>query len=453
MTYEEAKAFLEKAKQYGSVLGLASICDLMAELDNVQETLSVIHVAGTNGKGSTCTMIAEVLKEAGYLVGRYSSPAVFFYEEIYQINGEPIPQDDYAVCMEAVKASCERLIAVGKPHPTAFEIETALAFLYFAKKQCDFVVLETGMGGATDATNLISSPICSVLTDISRDHMGFLGDSLAEIAGVKAGIIKQGRPVVTVCQKPEAMTVIEERARQMKAKLILAKEERICSIRYDADGMELVCVGSRRERLLPKEDGQAVRAGAEELCLQLSLTGAHQVRNALLALTVAETLHDMGYHISKEHVLKGFENTRWAGRFETIHREPRIIIDGAHNEGAAEKLRDTIENCFTNQPITYIIGVLADKEHEKMLELLLPYAGKVYTVTPDNPRALSGEALYLEAKKYHSNVICADSVGQAVRCAVANAGSGEVILAFGSLSYLGQVKEAVEQLFTPPDAH
>lgn len=446
MTYDEAKAFLDTTKQYGSVLGLTSIRDLMADLGDVQETLSIIHVAGTNGKGSVCAMIAEILKEAGYLVGRYSSPAVFSYEEIYQVNGASISHADYAKCMESVMASCGHLTAAGKPHPTAFEIETALAFLYFANQQCDFVILETGMGGATDATNLISSPVCSVLTDISRDHMGFLGDSLAEIAGVKAGIIKQGRPVVMLCQKPEAMAVIEERAKQLNAELILAKEDRICSIRYNADGMEIVCDGRENEKPFHEEGGQAVRAISEKLRLHLLLTGAHQVRNALLALTVSEALCDMGYHIFREHVLAGFEKARWAGRFETIHKEPRIIIDGAHNEGAAEKLKDTIENCFTNQPITYIIGVLADKEHEKMLRLLLPYAKKVYAVTPDNPRALSGEALYMEAQKYHSDVTCAESVGQAVACAVANAGKEEVILAFGSLSYLGQVKEAVKQL-------
>lgn len=420
----------------------------MEELHNVQETLSVIHVAGTNGKGSTCSMIAEILKEAGYLVGRYSSPAVFAYEEIYQINGVPIAHEDYAECMEQVKAACERLIRAGKPHPTSFEIETALAFLYFAKKKCELVVLETGMGGATDATNLISSPVCSVLTDISRDHMGFLGDTLAEIAAVKAGIIKKGRPVVTVRQEPEAMEVIEKQAKELGAKLIVAEEERICRVGYDADGMELVCGGGCCGDKVSVCEGtrKADRKIPEELCLHLSLTGAHQVKNALLALTAAETLRRLGYTITEKDILAGFENARWPGRFETIHREPRIIIDGAHNEGAAEKLKDTIENCFTNQPITYIIGVLADKEHEKMLRLLLPYARKVYTVTPDNPRALPGEELCREAQKYHSDVTCEDSVMHAVEHALDGAGRDGVILAFGSLSYLEQVKEAVRQL-------
>lgn len=448
MTYNEAKAFLETTKQYGSVLGLISIRNLMEELHNVQETLQVIHVAGTNGKGSTCTMIAEILKEAGYLVGRYSSPAVFAYEEIYQINGVPIAHADYAECMEQVKAACEHLIQVGKPHPTSFEVETALAFLYFAKKKCDLVVLETGMGGATDATNLISSPVCSVLTDISRDHMGVLGETLAEIAAVKAGIIKKGCPVVTVRQEPEAMEVIGKQAKELGVRLIVAKEERILRISYDADGMELVCADE------DCGDGTAVHRGSgetdggipKELYLHLSLTGAHQVKNALLALTAAETLRSLGYTVAEKDILAGLKNARWSGRFETIHRGPRIVIDGAHNEGAAEKLKDTIENCFTNHPITYIIGVLADKEHEKMLRLLLPYAKKVYTVTPDNPRALSGEELCREAKKYHSDVTCEGSVRNAVEHALAGAGRDGVILAFGSLSYLKQVKEAVRQL-------
>lgn len=342
------------------------------------------------------------------------------------------------------KSACERLTEAGKPHPTPFEIETALAFLYFAKQNCELVVLETGMGGATDATNLILSPVCSVLTDISRDHMGFLGDTLAEIAGVKAGIIKKGRSVVTVRQAPEAMKAIEKQARELGSKLIVADEKRIHQISYDADGMELVCAGYHSEGTFYEEERKPDETG--ELRLKLSLTGAHQAHNALLSLTVAETLRGLGYRVTERHILSGFENVRWQGRFETIHREPRIVIDGAHNEGAAEKLRDTIENCFTNQPITYIIGVLADKEHEKMLKLLLPCAKKVYTVTPDNPRALPGEVLCREAGKYHPNVVCEEEIRDAVEHAAADAGRDGVVIAFGSLSYLKQVKEAVRQL-------
>lgn len=437
MTYEEARAFLETTKQYGSVLGLDSIINLMDKLSNVQEKLSVIHVAGTNGKGSTCTFIAGILSEAGYRVGRYSSPAVFDYEEIYQINGASIDRADYASCMEPVRAACEQMVAEGKPHPTSFEIETALAFVYFAGKKCDIVVLETGMGGATDATNLISAPVCSVLTDISRDHMGFLGDSLEEIARVKAGIIKENCPVVTVHQQADVMGVIEAQANRLNAKLVVPDDDRIRSVTCDVDEMEIVCRKAENSPFAGR------RTQSEELQLRLGLSGIYQVRNAMLALTVAETLRNCGYIIDDTHILAGMANAKWPGRFETICNKPRIVIDGAHNEGAAEKLAESIENYFTNQPITYIIGVLADKEHEKMLQRLLPYAHKVYTITPDNPRALAGELLAAEAKRYHPDVTCMDSVELAVREAVTGAAENEVILAFGSLSYLKQVKEAL----------
>lgn len=407
------------------MLGLDSIRALMDKLSNVQDELSVIHVAGTNGKGSTCAMLASILQEAGLRVGRYSSPAVFSYEEIYQINGEPISHESYAGCMAQVKNACERLMAEGEPHPTSFEIETAIAFLYFAQENCDLVLLEVGMGGATDATNVIRKPVCAVLTDISRDHMGFLGETLTEIAGVKAGIIKEGVPVVSAEQQPEAMTVISKVAEQKRAKLVVAKTERIKAVSYDADGMKLTL---------------------SEAEYRLGLTGAYQARNALLAVTVAEVLRLSGYPVTERAVADGLMHAAWSGRFETLHRKPRIIIDGAHNEDAARQLCATIENCFTNEPITYIIGVLADKEHEKMLQLLLPYAGRVYTVTPHNPRALPGETLCAEARKYHSDVTNMESVQAAVESAVMGAGEEDVILAFGSLSYLCEVKEAVQSL-------
>lgn len=431
MTYDEARAFLEETKQYGSVLGLAGIQALMEQLSNVQEQLSVIHVAGTNGKGSTCAMLAAILQHAGLRVGRYSSPAVFSYEEIYQINGTPISPTDYAECMEQVKQACDRMVTKGKPHPTPFEIETAAAFLYFAKKKCDIVLLEVGMGGATDATNVIRKPVCAVLTDISRDHMGFLGETIAEIAAVKAGIIKKHTLVVSAEQQPEAMAVIEQTAEKQAAELVIADTGRIQRAVYNADGMELA--------LRDRETSEITE-------YSLKLTGAYQVRNALLAVTTAEALQSCGYPITKEDIHEGISQAVWGGRFETIHKAPRIIIDGAHNEDAARQLRATIENCFTNETITYIIGVLADKEHEKILRMLLPYAAKVYTITPDNPRALDGALLCAEAQKYHSDVTNAASVKEAVQQAVKGMDEQGVILAFGSLSYLQEVKEAVNEL-------
>lgn len=383
----------------------------------------MIHVAGTNGKGSVCAMLASILQEAGYLVGRYSSPAVFVYEEIYQVNGKPIAPSDFAECAAAVSDACEVIAAEGQPHPTVFEIETAIAFLYFEKCGCELVVLETGMGGATDATNLITKPLCSVLTSISMDHMGFLGDTIEAIATVKAGIIKKGCPVVSVLQKPEAMEVIERYADKMGSGLRIADAKEAMHVCYDAKELHFDYPGLGY--------------------VTLGLTGSYQRENAVLAIETAWQLASGGCRISNEQILNGLQKARWPGRFETIWEVPHIIIDGAHNEDAAKKLQLTIENCFTNTPITYIIGVLADKEYEKILQILLPYARRVYTVTPDNPRALLGEKLCAKAQKFHSDVHAEKSVALAVEHATAGALEGEVILAFGSLSYLAQLKETV----------
>lgn len=256
--------------------------------------------------------------------------------------------------------------------------------------------------------------------------MAFLGESLEEIAKEKAGIIKKGCPVISACQRPEVMEVIRKKAETMEAKLFVADLEAMKEVRYDAEGMDFVYQPLHGKRL----------------ALHLSLTGEYQKRNVLLALLAAEQLQRCGYRIANSDIANGLKKARWAGRFETICKEPRIILDGAHNEGAARELRRTIENCFTNCPITYIIGVLADKEYEKILELLLPYARKVYTVTPDNQRALCSEILCEKAGKLHPDVTSEKSVADALEHAVAGAGSSEVILIFGSLSYLREVKEA-----------
>lgn len=423
MTYEEARAFVDETRKYGSILGLTSIRNLMKRLGDVQDQLKVVHVAGTNGKGSTCTMIASILTEAGYKVGRYSSPAVFTYEEIYQINGEAILPEDYAEAACKVSRACSAMVESGQPHPTSFEIETAIAFLYFADKGCDIVVLETGMGGATDATNVVKKPVCSVLASISMDHMGFLGDTLGKIASVKAGIIKENCPVVTVRQKDEAMVVIREYAQERNSSLIIADSMKAENVTYD--------------------DKQLCFDYCELSEIRLGLTGSFQLENAILAIEAIHQLSVNGYEVNETDIRNGLRNAQWPGRFETISENPHIIIDGAHNEDAARKLKETIENCFTNRPITYIIGVLADKEHEKILKLLLPYARKVYTVTPDNPRAFGGDKLCAEAKKFHPDVQNEKSTALAVEHAVSGAMEHEVILAFGSLSYLSQVKDAV----------
>lgn len=437
MTYEEAKCYLEKVSQTGSILGLENIQNLMQELGNVQEQLKIIHIAGTNGKGSVGAFLESVLLEAGYRVGRYTSPAVFEAFEVWRINGKNISLEDYLACLSQVKAACEKMLEKGMEQPTVFEVETALAFVYFAAQNCDYVLLEVGMGGETDATNLITSPLCSVITSISRDHMQFLGNSLAEIAAVKAGIIKKNCPVVTCdTQKPEVLRTIEQKAAEKSAELILAKTETISEVAWDI-------LKEANEKKKSEQISSVLRYHHAKLGqVELSLTGAYQIENSNLAAAVCTEV--LG--LEPKTIRRGLKNAVWQGRFELIAKQPLIILDGAHNEDAAKKLAQSLQKYFTNRRILYIIGVLADKEHQKILEQLLPLTERVYTVTPPNARALSGAVLAEEIKSFGKEAVFCEEIEQAARLALQAAKQEDVIVAFGSLSYLAELKKAVGQI-------
>ena len=424
MTYDEAVEFADSTKKYGSILGLESIRNLMQELGNVQEQLHIIHVAGTNGKGSVCAFLSAALTEAGYRVGRYNSPAVFERREVFRIGETMISKEEYAAVFERVQTACEALKKRGCPHPTVFEVETAAAFLWFYEKKCDLVLLETGMGGETDATNLITHPVCSVLTSIGMDHMQYLGNTIEEIAKVKAGIIKKGCPVVALKQGDSVCEVIKNKAEECGSRCVLVEVPQYM-----------------QEAPIWGTTLQDVHYGS----VHTALGGIWQRENLSLALAVLKLLEESGYPITKEAVQSGIAKTIWHGRYEVLQTEPLFIIDGAHNPIAAKRLKETIEKDFTNRDIIYIIGVLADKEHEKMLRLLLPGAKAVFTVTPDSPRALDGEILAKEARKYADNIWHVPDIGKAVKMAKETAKESDVILAVGSLSYLKEVKKALGQ--------
>ncbi len=424
MTYDEAVEFVDSTKKYGSILGLESIRNLMQELGNVQEQLHIIHVAGTNGKGSVCAFLSAALTEAGYRVGRYNSPAVFERREVFRIGETMISKEEYAAVFERVQTACEVLTKRGCPHSTVFEVETAAAFLWFYEKKCDLVLLETGMGGETDATNLITHPVCSVLTSIGMDHMQYLGNTIEEIAKVKAGVIKKGCPVVALKQGDSVCEVIKNKAEECGSRCVLVEVPQYM-----------------QEAPIWGTTLQDVRYGS----VHTALGGIWQRENLSLALAVLKLLEESGYSITKEAVQNGIAKTIWHGRYEVLQTEPLFIIDGAHNPIAAKRLKETIEKDFTNREIIYIIGVLADKEHEKMLRLLLPGAKAVFTVTPDSPRALDGEILAKEARKYADNIWHVPDIGKAVKMAKETAKESDVILAVGSLSYLKEVKKALGQ--------
>ena len=455
LSYAQAQKYMETISKAGVVPGLDSIRNLMRELSDVQEKLTILHLAGTNGKGSVGAFLAAALMEAGYRVGRYTSPAVFSPLEIWQINGVSITEEAYAVCLSQVRAACEHLVSRGLPQPTAFEVDTAVAFLWFYQNKCDYVLLETGMGGREDATNLITHPLCSVITSIGMDHMQYLGETQPEIARQKAGIIKPGCPVVTVEQKPEVMEVIEQTARERGARLWVTETGRCTRLEQRRDRLSY---GYREEPSEPPqkvtdaeaEDGVGLpMAGEKTVSFTLPMAGSYQMENSLLALTVLRRV----LCIPIATIRRGFAKASWPGRFELIGERPFFVIDGAPNYDAAEKLKESLENCFTNRRITYIIGVLQDKERENMLKLMLPLAARVYTVTPSNVRALAGhllagevrEVLHALGRETECAVTDCETVRRAVEQSLLGSGADDVILAWGSLSYLAEVKACVTE--------
>ena len=455
MNYIEAMEFLEETKKYGSQLGLTSIRNLMAELGNVQDEIPLVHIGGTNGKGSVGAMLSQVLTESGYKVGRFCTPDVFTYEDEFQMNGINIEKDRLAQLFTKVKEACDKLTSQGKPHPTRFEVETAAAFLWFYEENCDMALLEVGMGGATDATNLIKKPLVSVLTSISMDHIRFLGNSLGEIARVKSGIIKPQVPVVTMEQKPEAFARIEKRAKEMQAELIVAKADQAQQItqkkgRYvcewnvpDYVHKEKEAVECTEKIMLDKQDNE-FRKMQQEIHINLSLCGAFQVENAICVLNVLQILQKKYPKITKEIIQHGLAHTTWHGRMEQLGAEPDFYLDGAHNEDAVRKLRKTLDEGFSDCRIVYIMGVLADKDYEKMIQMMFRPGDHVYTVTPKNPRALDGKELEKQLLEQKIDARYCENVQDAVLYALRDAQAGDMILAFGSLSYLRNVREAYE---------
>lgn len=425
MNYQESRKYIEDSQKYGSVLGLDNMRELMGRLGNPQDKLKIIHVAGTNGKGSVIAYLYTVLREAGYRVGRYISPALYSYRERMEVSGEAVSREDFAICLSRTAQAISQMTEEGLPHPTPFEIETAVAFLFFEMKKCELVLLEVGMGGSLDATNIIKTPVLSVLASISIDHIGFLGNTLGEIAKTKAGIIKKGCPMITIHQKAEAENAIKDVCG-------------ICGVPFrEADGNQALVIEESPE-------GQSFRYEGEEY--RISLGGVYQKENAVLAIETLKMLSEIGFPTIEEQRKEGIFRTRWNGRFTVLSREPLFIVDGAHNPAAAEKMASSIRHYFDGKKIYFIIGMFRDKDYREVLSKTCPYAEKIFTIeAPDNPRALPAEELALAAREFHRDVQAMKSVEEAVETAYSLAGEEDVILAFGSLSFIGVLSETVEK--------
>lgn len=432
MNEKEVFAYIEALQRLGSVPGLDSITELCKRLGNPQEQLRFIHVAGTNGKGSVTAYLASILMESGIRVGRYNSPVIREWRERILVGRQRLTKEALCRLMTRVRDACESMLIDGLAQPTAFEVETALGFLYFLEKECDIVILEAGMGGALDATNLVQNTQVAVLTSISMDHMSFLGRTIEKIAQAKAGIIKEGCQVVALQQREEVMAVIRRACKEKHAQLHTVcwqggdKSLPVDQIRYGVKSQSL-----RYDR---------------RLRITLPLAGSFQVENACIALETVRVLRQQGFRISDRQLARGFEKTVWHGRFEVLSERPYFIVDGAHNEDAAARLKESLQFYFTNRRIVFIIGMLKDKEHEKILKITAPLADSIITVkTPDNPRAMDAYELAREAAEYHPKVTAAASVEEAVEMGYLLADRDSVIIAFGSLSYLGRVMDIIEK--------
>ena len=420
MDFLEAQNYLEKVRsQKGIVLGLDTMRHLMAKLNNPQDKVKFIQVAGTNGKGSTAAYLTSILSEAGIKVGRYTSPAVFSSTEQYFACGSCISESEYA---KGVTAVAEAAASLDGETPTAFEQETALAFWYFAQKGCELAILEAGLGGDMDATNIVTTTVCSIITSISMDHCRILGNKISEIAAHKAGIIKPGAPVICIEQKEDAMEPIRAAAKAADTPLYEVHRDEVRQIFSD-----------KRESIVFFREFEN---------LHLKMLGSCQPENAALAVQAASVL-SRSYPIEKKHIYDGIEKTRWGGRFELHSGSPDIILDGAHNPDGIRRLRESVNQMFGAVPICYVCGVLADKDYEKEIEILFGRASEVLTVTPPSPRAMKSTDLKAAIKnRFPQLKVIAFEGNDDIEKAMEAATSQEnPVVVCGTLTILARVKE------------
>ena len=421
MSYESALEYIHAVRWQGHRPGLDRTRALLAALGNPQKQLRFVHIAGTNGKGSTAAMLDSCLRAAGYHTGLFTSPFINRFNERIQVDGIPIGDGELEELVERIRPAADAMADV----PTEFEIITALGMLYFARKHCDLVVLEVGLGGELDSTNVIDPPACAVITALGMDHVKELGPTLADIARAKAGIIKPGSPVVSYGGAPEADAVIEQTAAQQGAPLTAVDFSRL---RVGEGSLEAVPFGFD---------------GLEGL--RLPLVGSYQPRNAAVAITALRVLRTRGWTIPDEAIRQGLAGVRWPGRFEVLREQPVFLLDGSHN---AHGMRATVESLrarLPGQKPVFLLSIMADKDVDEMLRLLLPLAEGFVTVAAHTPRALPAEELAERIRALGGRAQPADGIPEGVRQAVEWAGEGPVC-ALGTLYFSGEVRQAFKEL-------
>lgn len=413
MNYEDSVKYIHSLLKFGMNLGLERISALLNELGNPQEKLEFVHVAGTNGKGTTSTMLSSILCAAGKKTGLFTSPYVFDFCERIQINNKNIPHDDLSLVVEKVKNACDRLSAKGT-EPTEFEAITAAAMLYFYEQKCDAVVLEVGLGGRYDSTNIIPCPKAAVITSISLDHTKILGDTVEKIAAEKCGIIKNGGTVITTSEQNEnALSVIKDTVKEKNGRLLIG----------DVSAAEIL-----------SEDIFGTEISYNGLTVKIPLVGRHQVENTVGVITAARALG-----ISDEFIKKGIESTVIHARMEIISRSPVIMLDGGHNPECAAALENVLVRFAGDKSITVLIGMMADKDTKDYLAAILPHCKTAMFTKPSNPRAEDENVLLREGKCFCRDVVSVKDPKDAYKKAESLVKNGDMLLVCGSFYLLSDI--------------
>ena len=420
--------YLEKLRTLGSNYGLERTERLLELLGNPHKKLKLIHIAGTNGKGSTSSIIGEILIANGYKVGFYNSPHLEDMEETIRIDHDNIREQELIDLIDEVKPKVDKVIEEGYSHPTEFEVLTCLMYVYLYRKNVDFGIIEVGLGGRLDSTNVIT-PIISVITSISLDHMNILGNTIGEITKEKAGIIKKGIPVVSAIQKEECKKVLIEKVKEENTKIDFVKEE-------DCEFIKII----KEDRLYQKVKVNSI----DNYILDLPLLGDHQQLNLILGIkTIEKIIEDNYIVIDKEKLYNGVKNIIWKGRMEVLEENPTFLIDGAHNEEGIRYLKKNLEEYFEYKDLYLIIGILKDKKVEEMIETIVPLAREVYTLTPNSTRAMKATDLMEVVKRYNKNVKAFEDYNEAILEVRKNANKEDIILGAGSLYMIGTLRNFV----------
>lgn len=422
MNAEQAIAYIHSVCWKGSIPGLGRTQELLEKMGNPEKKLKFVHIAGTNGKGSTAAMTASILSKAGYRTGLYTSPYIYRFHERIQVDGVEISNEELAEITEYVKPLADSMAQ----SPTEFELVCCIAFEYFYRKKCDIVVLEVGMGGAWDATNVIEVPEVAVITNIGLDHTEYLGDTVEKIAETKSGIFKPHGHAVVYRSTPSVEAVYERVCAERDVSLRKADFESLVLKAHTLEGQVFDC-GSRKNLVLP-------------------LLGDHQLHNASVVLSIADTLIGEGWKISEQNIYDGIRDVRWPGRFDIVCRKPLFIIDGGHNPQCIEALVKNIQDYLAGKKVIALTGVLADKDYADMYKPVMPLVDRFVCITPPNPRKLEAEQLAQYLRQAGAQAQASESILDGVKKAMDLAGEDGVVLCFGSLYSIGGIRDALKDL-------